>query len=160
MCPDPNVASVTDGQRRSCLRPDETCQLMRPFFQTKLSPYHQMIRVLISEKRRVEALGYAERVKGRALLDTLETGRVEITKAMTESERLEEQRLNAEVVALNTQIYRENLRKQPDKAAMIDREARREKARASYEAFQINLYAAHRCWRMRNFFRCLRLRIW
>ncbi|MGA9767573.1 MAG: tetratricopeptide repeat protein [Blastocatellia bacterium] len=126
---------------RSQVAGDE--QQQQQFFQTKLSPYHQMIRLLIDEKNSAEAFGYAERAKGRALLDTLQTGRVDVAKAMTENERAEEQRLNAEVVSLNTQIYRENLRKQPGKAVLIDSEARRQKARASYEAFQINLYAAH-----------------
>jgi CHAT domain-containing protein/Tfp pilus assembly protein PilF len=118
-------------------------QQQQQFFQLKLSPYRQMIGLLMDEKNGVEAFGYAERVKGRALLDTLETGRVELTKAMTDSEQAEERSLNAEVVSLNTRIYREKLRKQPDKAVLSDLEARREKARASYEAFQISLYAAH-----------------
>ncbi len=98
---------------------------------------------MISEKKCVEAFDYAERVKGRALLDALETGRVEVTKAMTKDEQTEEQKLNAEMVSLNTRIYRENLRKQPDKSVLIDLQSQREKARTRYEAFQINLYAAH-----------------
>lgn len=118
-------------------------QQQQQFFSNKITPYHQMIALLIDENRPAEALSYVERIKGRALLDTLQSGRVDITKAMTESERAEEQRLNAEVVSLNTRIYRENLRRQPAKAVLIDLQARLEKARASYEAFQINLYAAH-----------------
>lgn len=114
-------------------------QQQQQFFANKLSPYHQMIELLIDEKNPAEALSYVERIKGRALLDTLETGRVDITKAITESERAEEQSLKAEVVALNNLIRR----KEPAKAALIDLEARREKARAAYEAFQINLFAAH-----------------
>ncbi|MFP5262212.1 MAG: CHAT domain-containing protein [Blastocatellia bacterium] len=98
---------------------------------------------MVSGGKPVEAFGYAERVKARALLDTLGTRHTEVTKAMTGEERAEEQRLNAEVVSLNTQIYRENLREQPGKSALNDLQARRDKARARYEAFQINLYAAH-----------------
>lgn len=113
------------------------------FFQTKLSPYHQMIKLSLKENKPVEAFGYAERVKGRALLDTLVAGRVDVTKAMTYKEKAEERSLNAEVVSLNTRIYQENLRIRPDKAILADLEARREKARARYEAFHINLYAAH-----------------
>jgi CHAT domain-containing protein/uncharacterized protein HemY len=118
-------------------------QQQQQFFQTSLSPYHQMIRMSVDEKKHTDAFAYAERVKGRALLDTLEAGRVDVTKAMTEDERAEERRLNAEVISLNNQIFRENPHNQPDKALLVELQARRDKARASYEAFQINLYAAH-----------------
>ncbi|PYT04696.1 MAG: hypothetical protein DMF60_14505, partial [Acidobacteria bacterium] len=118
-------------------------QQQQQFFQMMLSPYHQIIKLLLDEKKPVEAFGYAERGKARALLDTLENGRVQVTKAMTESEKSEEQRLNAQVVLINTQIYRENLRQQQEKAVLSELQNRLEKARASYEAFQINVYAAH-----------------
>ncbi|MFP5262417.1 MAG: CHAT domain-containing protein [Blastocatellia bacterium] len=118
-------------------------QQQQQFFQRRLSPYHRMVTLSVDEKKYIDALAYAERAKGRALLDTLEAGRVDVTKAMTEDERAEERRLNAEVVSLNTQIYRWNLRGQSDKSVLIDLQARREKARASYEAFQVSLYAAH-----------------
>src|SRR5262249_37062916 len=118
-------------------------QQRQQFFANKLSPYHQMIDVLVEEGKCVEALGYAERIKGRALLDVLETGRIEVTKAMTQQERIEEQRLKSELVSANNLIYRENLAKSPDKSVLDNLEARREKARAGYEAFQINLYVAH-----------------
>jgi CHAT domain-containing protein len=118
-------------------------QQQQQFFQTMLSPYRQMIRLSVDDKKHTEAFAYAERVKGRALLDTLEAGRVDITKAMTDDELAEERRLNAEVVSLNNRLYRENLRSQPDKALLVELQASRDKARASYEAFQVSLYAAH-----------------
>lgn len=118
-------------------------QQQQQFFANKLSPYHQMIELLIDEKKPGEGLGYVERFKGRALLDTLENGHIDLTKAMTENERAYERRLKVEVVSLSNRISRENLREQPAKSVLIDLEARRGKARASYEAFQINLFAAH-----------------
>jgi CHAT domain-containing protein/tetratricopeptide (TPR) repeat protein len=118
-------------------------QQQQQFFQMMLSPYHQMIALSLDEKKPMDAFGYAERVKGRALLDALRNGRLQVTKAMTDAEKEEEQRLNADVVSLNTRINRENRRQQPDKAALSELEARLEKARVSYEGFQINLYAVH-----------------
>src|SRR5262249_9012950 len=72
-----------------------------------------------------------------------EQGRVQIAKAMTDAEKAQEQRLNAEVVSLSTQINRQELRQQPDKSALSELAPRLQKARANYEAFQIELYAAH-----------------
>jgi CHAT domain-containing protein/Tfp pilus assembly protein PilF len=118
-------------------------QQQQQYFQTKLSPYLQMISLLLDGKKHVEAFSYTERVKSRALLDTLQSGRIDVTKAMTDDEQAEERRLKTELVLRNTQIYREHLRKKPDKALLIDLEARRTKARIDYEGFQIDLYAAH-----------------
>lgn len=135
-----NAIAAAEEARRDVVG-DERQQ--QQFFQMLLAPYHYMVKLSVDEKKPVDAFGFAERVKGRALLDTLEKGRAPITKAMTADEESQEQRLNADVVSLNIQINRENLRNQPDKAILSDLQAQLEKARASYEAFQINLYAAH-----------------
>lgn len=113
------------------------------FFENKLSPFHQMVRLSIDEHKDVEALDYAERAKSRALLDTLQKGRVNITKVMSASEQEEDRKLNGQIVSLNTQISREIIRNKPDEAVLADLQARRAKVRTDYEAFQINLYARY-----------------
>lgn len=118
-------------------------QQQQQFFETQLPAYHQMVMLLMNEQNSADALSYAERVKARALLDTLRGGRVAATSAMTENEKAEERKLNTEVVSVNVQIACENSRTQPDEARLRDLKFQREKARANYEAFQINLYAAH-----------------
>src|SRR5262249_7668370 len=52
------------------------------FFESKISPYHDMVELLVAQNNPSEALSYAERAKARVLLDTLSSGRVSITKAM------------------------------------------------------------------------------
>jgi CHAT domain-containing protein/Tfp pilus assembly protein PilF len=113
------------------------------FFETMTAPYDEMIRLLLDQKDLREAFAYAERAKGRALLDVLQAGRVDITKAITVDEQTQERRLNGEIISINTQIHREKLREKPDQARLAQLEADLSKARLAYESFQINLYAAH-----------------
>ncbi len=53
------------------------------FFENKVSAYHSMIELLISQNRTFEALVYAERAKGRVLFDVVSQGRSSLTKVMT-----------------------------------------------------------------------------
>jgi CHAT domain-containing protein len=113
------------------------------FFENNLSPYHAVAELLIAQNQTGEAFAYAERAKARALLDALHSGRVNVIKAMTASEQERERGFNYQLVSLNTQIARENLRSQPDAARLNDIKARLQKVRLDYEAFQTGLYAAH-----------------
>jgi CHAT domain-containing protein len=124
-------------------------QEQQRFFEGKVAVYHAMVDLLIEQYRRVadtsplEALTYAERAKARVLLDVLHSGKVNITKTMTETEREREQALNNELVSLNTQITRESQRSQPELTHLANLKANLQKARLDYEAFQTSLYAAH-----------------
>ena len=111
------------------------------FFQDKLDPYHSMVELLIESQNFDEALIYAERAKARTLLDVLSSGRVNVIKAMTKEEQEREQALNAELVVLNSQVQEATQRR--DTAALAELKKKQERARLEYEAFQVNLYAAH-----------------
>ena len=113
------------------------------FFESKVFPYHAMVDLLTHEGQPAEALIFAERAKSRALLDVLQTGRVNVTKAMTGQEQEQERKLNGQLVSLNTQISRETARPQPDQDRLTELKAQLRKARLDFEAFQTNLYAAH-----------------
>lgn len=113
------------------------------FFENKVSPYQEMIKLLVAEGRSADALRYAERAKARVLLDVLRSGRVNVTKAMRPEEQAEERRLMSEMTSLNAQVMSEETRTKPDTARLADLKARLEKARLAREAFEANLYAAH-----------------
>ncbi len=113
------------------------------FFENKLSPYLAMVDLLMTENNLAGAFSYAERAKGRVLLDVMHSGRVNITKAMTIQEQDQERKLNSQIVSLNTQIFRENQRETPDKVRVEALEKDLQKARLEYEAFETNLYAVH-----------------
>jgi CHAT domain-containing protein/tetratricopeptide (TPR) repeat protein len=113
------------------------------FFESKVSAYHAMVDLLAGEGRPAEALTFAERAKARVLVDVLQTGRVNVTKAMTSQEQEQERTLNSRLVSLNTQISRETTRPQPDQARLTGLKAQLQKARLDSEGFQANLYIAH-----------------
>jgi CHAT domain-containing protein/tetratricopeptide (TPR) repeat protein len=113
------------------------------FFESRISPYHAMVALLIAQNNPGEALTYAERARARALLDVLSSGRISITKTMTGPEIEQERGLRSRLVSLNTQITREQQRQQPDKDRLNLLEVRLQRARLDFEAFQTNLYVAH-----------------
>lgn len=118
-------------------------QQQQQFFESKLSPYYEMIDLLIAQNNAQEALGFAERSKSRVLLDVFSRGKVNITKAMSTQEQEQERNLNSELVSLNSQVYKEKQREKPDQTRLADLTASLEKTRLQMEAFQTNLYAAH-----------------
>ena len=113
------------------------------FFESKVSPYYAMIELLIARNDLPQALAYAERAKGRALLDVLNEGRVNITKAMTDDEINRDRALTAEIASLNRQIARQKLSSLPADPQIAALNASLEKARLQYESFHTGLYVRH-----------------
>ena len=113
------------------------------FFENKITPYHEMIALLVDQGKPDEALAYAEQAKARVLLDVLRRGKVDVTKAMTAKEREQETKLKSDLISLNTQASRERQRAQSDQTRLSDLEVQLNKARLEYESFQSSLYAAH-----------------
>ncbi|MFN0083908.1 MAG: CHAT domain-containing protein [Blastocatellia bacterium] len=113
------------------------------YFENKLPPYHEIIRLLVEQRKFDEALAFAERAKARVLLDALQSGRVNIAKTLTDAEQRQERLLNAEVASLNTRLYRENAARSADPARVAALSAGLRQAHANQDAFQAALYAAH-----------------
>ncbi len=113
------------------------------FFEDKLEPYQAMVELSLAQHDYAQALTFAERAKGRVLLEALNSGRVNIDKAMSQSESERERALTAELRSLNTQILRLELQASPDQARLTELREQLDKARLAYESFQTELYAAH-----------------
>lgn len=118
-------------------------QEQQRFFEKRLTPYHEIIALLIEQNKTDEAFAYAERAKARTLLDVLQSGKLNITKSMTASEQLQEQGLRNELFSVNSQILKESLRQKPHPTRLSELNERVQKARFNYEAFQMNLYVTH-----------------
>jgi CHAT domain-containing protein/lipopolysaccharide biosynthesis regulator YciM/ketosteroid isomerase-like protein len=113
------------------------------YFEDKITPYQAMVKLSLAQNNPAQALSYAERAKGRVLLDVLSNGRADITKAMTSEELKQDRTLTAEIALLNTQLARLKMQSKPNEAQLAELRTRLDKARLGYEAFQASLYAAH-----------------
>jgi CHAT domain-containing protein len=113
------------------------------FFENKITPYQAMVQLSLAQRDTSGALSYAERAKGRVLLDVLSNGRADITKAMTSDELKRDRELSTAIATLNTQLARLKTQSKAPEAEVADPQTRLEKTRLEYEAFQASLYAAH-----------------
>src|SRR6266850_1694998 len=112
-------------------------------FESKTTPYLEMVELLVEENDLSGAFVYAERAKGRMLLDVLRHGRADITRSMTPDERNKESTLNASLNALSSRIRREIELPQPDQTKLANFEGRLQQARLEYEAYETRIHAAH-----------------
>jgi CHAT domain-containing protein len=113
------------------------------FFVDKISPYAEMVALLVAQNRPAEALMYAERAKARVLLDVLGTGRSNIIKAMTPVEQAQERKLRQELSTLNAQAQREAAQARPDALRMAALHKQLDRARLDFDAFTNVLYSLH-----------------
>lgn len=113
------------------------------FFEDKVSPYTAMVDLAFNRNRPVDALTYSELAKARTLLDVLRNGRIPINKAMSLEEQERERTLNAELTALNVQIYDQRQRPKSNLDRIAELEPLREQARLAYETFLTGLYVKY-----------------
>ena len=116
------------------------------FFEDKVEPYHEIIDMLLAASKddtNQQALLAAESAKARVLLDVFSTGRIDLSKVMTEPEKEEQRKLNQRIIDLNNQIGQENTKRKSDSAVLKNLNEQLKLARSQYETFQNSLYAAH-----------------
>ncbi len=113
------------------------------FFETKLSPYHQLVDLALEEGAPVEALEVAERSKARVLAEMFQSGDAGSERGTSSEERAREQRLRMALLSINRRLMAERTGSSPDDGRIRELEETRQEARAEYEAFQVALYAKH-----------------
>jgi CHAT domain-containing protein/tetratricopeptide (TPR) repeat protein len=113
------------------------------FFEILLSSYLTMVDLKVAQGDVAAGLAYAERAKGRVLLDVLRGGRTNVFKDMTDAERAEERALRQRTVDLVGQLGRERRSTQAAPAEIDRLEDELAKARLANADFESRLYAAH-----------------
>lgn len=113
-----------------------------PFFESKLTPYRELVSLALARGAPAEALELVERSKARALGD-LVRGRADHAGTIGADEQREQQRLRAALASLNARIIAERQRESPRASHLAALVADRESARLAFETFQAAAEAAH-----------------
>jgi CHAT domain-containing protein/tetratricopeptide (TPR) repeat protein len=113
------------------------------FFENKVASYHALIALLVGQNKPFDALLFAERAKSRVLLDVMSRGNLDIPKAMTASEKEEEQSLNRKITDLNNEMTAERLKRSPSDSRLNQIASQLDDARLKYAAFRNVLFASH-----------------
>jgi CHAT domain-containing protein len=117
------------------------------FFENKLGPYHSLVTLLSAQARNFEALLYAERAKGRVLLDAVSSGKADLASVLTENERIEERHLLQKISEIN-----QRLKSQPAEDAQTQNElySQLDRARLELASFKDRTYVRHPELRLRS----------
>src|SRR5439155_7199719 len=117
------------------------------FLENKVASYNALVDLLIGQGKPLDALLYAERAKGRVLLDVLRDGKPDLAKALTPAEKAETQRLNRRISELNNTIRKQEI---ADSSPLNPLYAQLDAARVEYRSFQDALYVTHPNLRIRS----------
>ena len=111
--------------------------------QIMFSPYARMVDLLASQGDAAGALAWAERGKGRVLLDLLRASRVEIGRSLSPAERDGERQLRQALTRAEARLDQQRRRARPDLVRLAELEAQAAAARRAVEELQERLYARH-----------------
>jgi CHAT domain-containing protein len=117
------------------------------FLENKVASYNALVDLLIGQGKALDALLYAERAKGRVLLDVLRDGKPDFAKALTPAEKAETQRLNRRVSEINDTIRKQEV---ANSSSLNSLYAQLDAARVEYRSFQDALYVTHPNLRIRS----------
>jgi CHAT domain-containing protein/Tfp pilus assembly protein PilF len=113
------------------------------FFRNKVEPYHLMVQAQVTLNNPQAALSFAERAKGRALLDVLQSNQDTLSTSLSQTDKNRDQQLKDAVTILNAQLYRETQKGSPDQKVVADLNFKLIKARLDYDTFLNAVYASY-----------------
>jgi CHAT domain-containing protein len=132
-----NTEAMRDDLRDTSLRAS--------FLHTRIAPYAALTVSLLEQAgptAAADAFQAAEQAKARALVDLFRQGKADVRKGMAESERREDERLQAAVTALSVQGDR--MRTDGVEVASQERLARQlADARGEHDLFRQRVFLAH-----------------
>lgn len=108
------------------------------FFENKVGPYHTMVKLLSREGKNFEALLYAERAKGRVLLEAVRNNRSDLQNIYTGSEKVE-----AEQLINRLSSVRQRIQSESDRDAKNKLQNELDTVRRELVSFQERLATSH-----------------
>lgn len=115
-------------------------QELQFFLENKVASYTALVDLFVKQNRPVDALLYAERAKGRVLLDVLSGGKADLSKVLTPAEKEEGQGLNRNISEINDRIKKQQAAGSSSLNPLYDQ---LDTARLDYQSYQDALYATH-----------------
>ena len=113
------------------------------FFENRVDTYHALIELLVKQGRLSDALSYAERAKGRVLLDVLREGKGDLAKTITAAEKEQALNLKRNILELNDRLRRAEAKTASNETLVKQLYLKRDQARLEYESFENSLFSAH-----------------
>lgn len=117
------------------------------FLENKVDAYHALVDLSVKQEQALDALLFAERAKGRVLLDVLSAGKSDLAKVLTQAEKKDIQLLNHKIAAVNEKIKSSN-NADPSLSQILYRQL--DSARLELQSFQDGLYVSHPDLRVRT----------
>ena len=135
-----DAVQVIEALRVQLVGPEQGRQR---FFESRLSPYYELMTLALEGGRTGEAIELAERSKARVLADLMRRGGGTVLGAMSLEDRREGEVRRAAVSALNRTIQAERRKETADAGRLASLEAQRKVKRADLESFQAAVHAKH-----------------
>jgi CHAT domain-containing protein/tetratricopeptide (TPR) repeat protein len=117
--------------------------LRQRFFETKLSPYHELIALLVEQRAFGEALELAERSKSRVLTQLLHRSPIDEDATLSADEKRDRTRLRDRLFVLNRDIESERAKEPTGTNRIGALESTRRATREELAAFDASLAAGH-----------------
>src|SRR6266498_1158571 len=118
------------------------------FLTNKVASYHSLVDLFIKQDKPLDGLLFAERAKGRVLLDVLSGGKSDFAEVLTRTEKEESRHLNQRISEINDRI---KMREDVANSSSLDSLYRQlDAARLEFQSFQDALYVAHPDLRIRT----------
>jgi len=108
------------------------------FFENKVGPYHTLVKLLTRQSKNFEALLYAERAKGRLLVEAVRNDARDLQNVLTPTEKDELIRLHDKILA----VY-QRMQSMSDHDATGELNKQLDTARREFASFEKTLVAAH-----------------
>ena len=114
------------------------------FFEDKTDAYHGLVALLVEAGHPAEALAMAERAKARALVDILNSPKLDPTQAMTAVERATARQRTEEIASLGQQIAAAKTATPPTPAPLrAELDAKLTAARQARDDAETDFFIAH-----------------
>ncbi len=116
---------------------------LAPFFARNVVPFQLLVDLMVKKQKFLEALEFADRAKGRILLDFFQDGRVKLKDVLSATEQENDRRLSRELSEVRHQLNIEHAKSNQNRSLISLLTSSLEEARLRYASFRDSVIVAH-----------------